>query len=31
MRISMAFKELQEGYIRIKNEEILKILLPEVK
>jgi DNA-directed RNA polymerase subunit omega len=29
--ISMAFKELQEGYIRIKNEEILKILLPEVK
>lgn len=29
--VSMAFKELQEGYIRIKNEDILKILIPEVK
>jgi len=29
--VSIAFKELQEGYIRIKNEEILRILLPETK
>ncbi|HCI29872.1 MAG TPA: DNA-directed RNA polymerase subunit omega [Fervidobacterium sp.] len=29
--VSIAFKELQEGYIRIKNEDILKILIPEVK
>lgn len=29
--VSMAFKELQEGYIRIKNEDILKILIPEVR
>ncbi|MEJ5228463.1 MAG: DNA-directed RNA polymerase subunit omega [Pseudothermotoga sp.] len=29
--VSIAFKELQEGYIRIRNEEILRILLPEVK
>ncbi|MFN4189840.1 MAG: DNA-directed RNA polymerase subunit omega [Pseudothermotoga sp.] len=29
--VSIAFKELQEGYIRIRNEEILKILLPEVR
>lgn len=29
--VSIAFKELQEGYIRIKNDDILKILLPDVK
>ncbi len=29
--VSIAFKELQEGYIRIKNEDILRILLPDVK
>mgnify|MGYP003865081701 CR=1 FL=1 len=29
--ISAAFKELEEGYIRIRNEEILRILLPEVR
>ncbi len=29
--VSIAFKELQEGYIRIKNEDILKILIPETK
>jgi len=29
--VSIAFKELQEGYIRIKNEDILKILLPDIK
>ncbi len=29
--VSIAFKELQEGYVRIRNEEILKILLPEVR
>ncbi|MCX7653464.1 MAG: DNA-directed RNA polymerase subunit omega [Fervidobacterium sp.] len=29
--VSIAFKELQDGYIRIKNEDILKILIPEVK
>ncbi|AFG36012.1 DNA-directed RNA polymerase subunit omega [Fervidobacterium pennivorans subsp. shakshaketiis] len=29
--VSIAFKELQEGYIRIKNEDVLKILLPDVK
>lgn len=29
--VSIAFKELQESYIRIKNEDILKILLPDVK
>lgn len=29
--VSIAFKEIQEGYIRIKNEDILKILIPEVK
>ncbi len=29
--ISIAFKELELGYIRIKNEEILKALLPKVK
>ncbi|NPU89711.1 MAG: DNA-directed RNA polymerase subunit omega [Fervidobacterium sp.] len=29
--VSIAFKELQKGYIRIKNEDILRILLPDVK
>ncbi len=29
--VSIAFKELQESYIRIKNEDILRILLPDVK
>uniref|UniRef100_A0A7V4KD84 DNA-directed RNA polymerase subunit omega n=1 Tax=Fervidobacterium pennivorans TaxID=93466 RepID=A0A7V4KD84_FERPE len=29
--VSIAFKELQEGYIRIKNEDILRILIPDVK
>ncbi|ANQ53231.1 DNA-directed RNA polymerase subunit omega [Thermosipho affectus] len=29
--VSIAFKELSEGYVRIKNEEILKVLIPEVK
>ncbi|QTA37793.1 DNA-directed RNA polymerase subunit omega [Thermosipho ferrireducens] len=29
--VSIALKELSEGYIRIKNEEILKILIPNVK
>jgi len=29
--VSIAFKELQEGYLRIKNEDILKILIPNVK
>ncbi|MFN3691267.1 MAG: DNA-directed RNA polymerase subunit omega [Fervidobacterium sp.] len=29
--VSIAFKELQKGYIRIKNEDILKILLPDIK
>ncbi len=29
--VSIAFKELELGYISIKNEEILKALLPKVK
>ncbi|ABR29975.1 DNA-directed RNA polymerase subunit omega [Thermosipho melanesiensis] len=29
--VSIALKELSEGYIRIKNEEILKVLIPNVK
>ena len=29
--VSIAFKELELGYIRIRNEEILKALLPKVK
>uniref|UniRef100_A0A7C4GI58 DNA-directed RNA polymerase subunit omega n=1 Tax=Fervidobacterium thailandense TaxID=1008305 RepID=A0A7C4GI58_9BACT len=29
--VTIAFKELQQGYIRIKNEDILKVLLPSVK
>ncbi|SHH32720.1 DNA-directed RNA polymerase subunit omega [Thermosipho atlanticus] len=29
--VSIALKELSEGYVRIKNEEILKILIPNVK
>ncbi|WP_448523470.1 DNA-directed RNA polymerase subunit omega [Pseudothermotoga sp.] len=29
--VSMAFQEIQAGYVRMKNEEILRILLPNVK
>jgi DNA-directed RNA polymerase, omega subunit len=29
--VSIAFQEIQAGYVRIKNEEILRILLPNVK
>jgi len=29
--VNIAFKELELGYIRIKNEEILKALIPKVK
>lgn len=29
--VSVAFRELQEGYIRIRNEDILKVLIPNVK
>ena len=29
--VSIAFKEIELGYIAIKNEEILKALLPKVK
>ena len=29
--VSIAFKELELGYIRIKNEEILRALIPKVK
>jgi DNA-directed RNA polymerase subunit omega len=30
-KITVAMKELEEGHIRIKNEEMLKILIPKVK
>lgn len=30
-KITVALKELEEGHIRIKNEEMLKILIPKVK
>lgn len=30
-KITIAMKELEEGYIRIRNEEMLKILVPKVK
>ncbi|MGB9790557.1 DNA-directed RNA polymerase subunit omega [Thermotoga caldifontis] len=29
--VSIAFQELQAGYVRIRNEEILRILVPNVK
>ena len=29
--LSIAFKELELGYIKIKNEEILRALIPKVK
>ncbi len=29
--VSIALKEIEKGYIKLKNEEILKFLLPEVK
>lgn len=29
--VSIAFRELLDGYVRIKNEEILRILLPNAK
>ncbi|PLV60074.1 DNA-directed RNA polymerase subunit omega [Thermotoga sp. KOL6] len=29
--VSIAFMELSKGYIRIKNEEILRALVPKVK
>lgn len=29
--VSIAFRELQDGFIRIKNEDILKVLIPNVK
>ncbi len=29
--VSIAFKEMELGYITIKNEEILKALIPKVK
>ncbi|MGC9321822.1 MAG: DNA-directed RNA polymerase subunit omega [Kosmotogaceae bacterium] len=30
-KITVALKELEEGYIRIRNEEMLMILVPKVK
>ena len=30
-KITIALKELEEGFIRIRNEEMLKILVPKVK
>ncbi len=29
--VSMAFKEMELGYVAIKNEEILRALIPKVK